>query len=84
MVDGDQIKMLIENCTRKMAEIINLKDYGIFKHLHRLGYVSQYYIWVSHDLSEKNLMNCISICDLLLKRNENIPFLKWMITSDEK
>jgi len=29
-------------------------------------------------------MDRISICDLLLKRNENCPFLKWMITGDEK
>jgi len=29
-------------------------------------------------------MDRISICDLLLKRNENCPFLKWMIIGDEK
>jgi len=32
-------------------------------------------------------MDRISICNLLLKRNENCPFLKWifeMITDDEK
>jgi len=29
-------------------------------------------------------MDRISICNLLLKRNENCPFLKWMIIGDEK
>jgi len=37
-----------------------------------------------HNLSDKNLMDRISICDLLLKRNENCPFFKWMITGDVK
>jgi len=39
---------------------------------------------VQHDLIVKNLMNQISICKLLLKRNEIKPFLKWLITGDEK
>lgn len=40
-----------------MTEIINLtqKNYG--NHLHRFGYVFQHHIWMSHDLSEKNLTN---------------------------
>ena len=35
-------------------------------------------------ISEKNLLDCISTCDSLLKRNENIPFLKQIMTGDEK
>ena len=33
---------------------------------------------------EKNLLDHISTCDSLLKRNENIPFLKQIVTGDEK
>jgi len=29
-------------------------------------------------------MDRIFICDLLLKRNKNCPFFKWMITNNEK
>ncbi|KAG5333416.1 SETMR methyltransferase, partial [Acromyrmex charruanus] len=39
--------------------------------------------WVPHELSVKNMMDRINICDTLLKRNEIEPFLKRMITGDE-
>ncbi|XP_018053785.1 PREDICTED: histone-lysine N-methyltransferase SETMAR-like [Atta colombica] len=37
-----------------------------------------------HDLTEKNLMDRISICNSLYKRNEETPFLKEVVTGDEK
>ncbi|KAG5338747.1 SETMR methyltransferase, partial [Acromyrmex charruanus] len=40
--------------------------------------------WVPHELSVKNMMDRINICDTLLKRNKIEPFLKRMITDDEK
>jgi len=39
---------------------------------------------VPHDLIVKNLMDRISICESLLKRNKIEPFLKRLITHDEK
>jgi len=39
---------------------------------------------VSHDLTVKNLMDQISICESFLKRNEIEPLLKQFITSNEK
>ena len=36
-------------------------------------------VWVPHKLSEKNLLDCISACDSLLKRNENVPFSKQIV-----
>jgi len=88
VVDDEQIKSLIESnphyTTREIAEIIDVSQKTVVNHLHTLGYVSRYDIWVPHNLCDKNLMDRISICDLLLKRNENCPFLKWMITGDEK
>lgn len=41
-------------------------------------------VLVPHELMEKNLIGRISACDSLLKRNEIDPFLKWMVTVDEK
>jgi len=46
--------------------------------------MNRYDVWVPHNLTEKNLMDHISICDSLLKCNENDPFLKQIITGDEK
>ena len=52
--------------------------------MHQFGYVHCFDVWVPHKLSKKNLPDHISICDSLLKRNENIPFLKQMLMGDEK
>ena len=41
-------------------------------------------VWVPHKLSEKNLLDHISACNSLLKHNENVPFLKQIVTGDEK
>jgi len=84
LIDDDQIKSLIESNPRhEIAEIIDVSQKTVVNHLHTLGYVSWYDIWVPHNLNDKNLIDRIFICDLLLKRNENCPFLKWIIT-DEK
>ena len=37
-----------------------------------------------HVKQKKNLLDHISACDSLLKRNENVPFLKQIVTGDEK
>ena len=50
----------------------------------QLGYVNKLDIWVSHKLNKIQLTKRISICDLLLKRNETDPFLKQIITGDKK
>ena len=54
------------------------------KHLKQLGYVNKLDIWVPHKLNEIQLTKRISIYDSLLKRNKTDPFLKRIITGDEK
>ncbi|GFY08977.1 hypothetical protein TNCV_4661681 [Trichonephila clavipes] len=39
---------------------------------------------MQHQLRPKNMMDRISICKALSKRNEIDPFLKWIVTGDEK
>ena len=56
----------------------------VLNHLHKAGYKKKLDVWVPHELSVKNTMDRINICDTLLKRNEIEPFLKRMITGDEK
>ena len=55
--------------------------------MHQLGYVNHFDVWVPHKLSKnkqtKNL-DCILSCDSLLQRNENVPFLKQIMTGDKK
>ncbi|GFW76375.1 histone-lysine N-methyltransferase SETMAR [Trichonephila clavipes] len=41
-------------------------------------------VWVPHHLTPNNMMDRISICKALAKWNEIDPFLKWLVTGDEK
>ncbi|KAJ0182071.1 hypothetical protein K1T71_002793 [Dendrolimus kikuchii] len=56
----------------------------VLVHLKKAGYIKKLDIWVPHELTERNLMNRVLICDSLLRRNETEPFLKKLITGDEK
>ena len=67
-----------------VATELNIDHKTVLNHLHKIGYQKNLDTWVPHELTVKNLMNRVSICDSLLKRNEIEPFLKRMITSDEK
>ncbi|XP_026825440.1 histone-lysine N-methyltransferase SETMAR-like, partial [Ooceraea biroi] len=68
----------------EIAEKLNLSNSTVYDHLKRLGFVSKLDIWVPHNLKEIDLIRRITICDSLLKRKENEPFLKRIITGDEK
>ena len=87
-VDGDQIEILIENdqryITREIADILKISKLSIENHLHQLGYVNRFDVWVPHKLSKKNLLDHISACDSLLKHNENVLFLKQIVMGDEE
>ena len=87
-VGSDQIETLIENnqchTTQERDDILKISKSSAENHLHQLGFVHCFDVWVPHKLSEKNLLDRISTCDSLLKRNENVPFLKQIVTGDEK
>ena len=86
-VDSDEIETLIEKNQRyaawEIADILKTSKSSAESHWHQLGYVNRFDVWVPRKLSEKNL-DCISACDSLLKRNENIAFLKQIVTGGEK
>ena len=87
-VDSHQIETLIENnqhyTTWEIANIFKISKSSTENHLHQLGHVNRFDVWVPRKLSEKNLLDRISECDSLLKHNENVPFLKQIVMSDEK
>ena len=78
-VDSDQVETLTESSqrytTQEIADIFRISKSNVENHLHQLGYVHRFDVWVPHKLSKKNLLDHISTCDSLLKRNENVPFL---------
>ena len=79
---------MIENnrrsTTRQIAEKLNISHTCVESHLKQLGYVNKLDIWVPHKLNEIQLAKRISIYDSLLERIETDPFLKRIITGDEK
>ncbi|XP_052822739.1 histone-lysine N-methyltransferase SETMAR-like [Octopus bimaculoides] len=79
-LDDDILKVTIEEnsniTTRELAEKLEVSKSTLHEHLAKIGYVSRYNVWVPHKLSEQNCMDRYSICDMLLKHNENKPFLK--------
>ena len=58
----------------EIADILKISKSSAENHLHQLGYVNRFDVWVPHKLSEKNLLDRISSFDSLVKRNENVPF----------
>lgn len=86
--DKDTIKALVDAnrriTTREIGERLNLSNSTVYDHLKGLGLTSKLDIWVPHVLTERNLCRRIDVCDSLLKRHENDPFLKRIITGDEK
>ena len=54
-------------------------------HLHHLGYVNHFDVWVPHKWGGVGgLLGHIPVCSSLLKCNENILSLKQIVTADEK
>ena len=87
-VDSDQTDTLIENnqcyTMQKIADVLKISKSNVENHLHQLGYINRFDVWVPHKLSKKNLLDRISTCDSLLKRNEDVPFVKQIVTGDQK
>ena len=87
-VDDDRIKVLVESnprfTTREIAEALHIAQSTVHDHLKKLGYTSKLDVWVPHELKEIHLVQRLTICHSLLKREENDPFLKRMVTGDEK
>lgn len=86
--DDEQIKGIIELdrhvTEREIVEKLKIPKSTIHNHIKRLGLVKKLDIWVPHELKEIHLTKRINACDIHLKRNEFDPFLKQIITGDEK
>ncbi|XP_067206337.1 histone-lysine N-methyltransferase SETMAR-like [Linepithema humile] len=67
-----------------IAKELNIDHKTVLGHLRKAGYTKKLDVWVPHDLTLKNVMGRISICESLLKRNQIEPFLKRLTTGDEK
>ncbi|CAH0399479.1 unnamed protein product [Chilo suppressalis] len=66
-----------------VAEELGIDHKTVLAHLKIFQYTKKLDIWVPHELTERNLINRVLICNSLLRRNETEPILKKLITGDE-
>lgn len=86
--DNDALKALVEkNPKLSIQEIANTLQATwstVQRHLHEIGKVCRQGIWVPHLLSEMNKDQRRTICTSLLCRERSDPFLRRIVTGDEK
>ncbi|GFY04480.1 histonelysine Nmethyltransferase SETMARlike [Trichonephila clavipes] len=70
--------------SRSIAQKLTIDHKTVLSHLRKVGFKRKLHVWVQHQLTPKNMMDRISLCEALAKRNEIDPFLKRMVTGDEK
>ena len=79
-IDDDEMKALVQankhSMVREFATTLKVFVGSIHGHLKSLGFVKKLDVWVPHELKEIHL-NRMSVCDQLIKREENDPFLKY-------
>ncbi|GFT94884.1 histone-lysine N-methyltransferase SETMAR [Trichonephila clavipes] len=70
--------------SRSIAQELKFDHKTFLNHLRKVGFKNKFDVWVQHQLTPKNMMDQISICETLAKRNEIERNLKRMVTEDEK
>ena len=71
------------NNSRNCCSEIEFIEFCSWSH-ETISFILKLDIWISHILKKKDLLHCVDICDLLLKREKNDSFLKWIVTGDKK
>ena len=87
-IDTDKIKALVDenphSATRNIASELQISHPTVLRHIHKIGNVSRLDAWVPRALSEAQMAHRTDICDSLIERQQNRPFLKFLVTGNEK
>ncbi|GFW04476.1 histone-lysine N-methyltransferase SETMAR [Trichonephila clavipes] len=70
--------------SNSIAQELNINHKSVLNYLRIVGFKKKLHVWVPPQLTPKNMMDQISICEALAKRNEIDSFLKRMVTADKK
>ncbi|GFX12938.1 histone-lysine N-methyltransferase SETMAR [Trichonephila clavipes] len=70
--------------SRSISQELKIDHKTVLSHLSKVGFKKKLHVWVPHQLTPKNMMDRISICKAPAERNDIDPFLKRMVTEDEK
>ena len=86
-IDKDLLILVEENSrysSRDLAILLGVSHNTICEHLVAIGKSYHSGAWVPHELTNQHMSNRVWICDHLLKRLKNEPFLECIVTGDEK
>lgn len=86
--DDDLLRAMLEDdphlTTREIGEKLGIHYTTVADKIKSIGFILKLNIWVPHELTEKNLLDRVSVCSALEIRNRIEPFLDRLITGDEK
>lgn len=88
VVDHDHLRALVEDnprkTTRDFAREVSVDHSTVVRHLEQIGKVKKLDTWVPHELTQSQKHRRFEICNSLLLRYQNEPFLNRIVTCDEK
>ena len=68
----------------EIQAVLGVSHGSVVTHLRKAGYVNRASLWLPHLLTDATLQKRLDLCDSLLNRNNEHPFLKKVVTGDEK
>jgi len=87
-IDTDKIKALVDenphSTTTNIASQLQISHPTVLRHIYKIGYVSRLDAWVPRALTEAQMAHRTDICDSLIERRQNRPFLESLVNGDEK
>ncbi|CAK9826066.1 Histone-lysine N-methyltransferase SETMAR [Anthophora retusa] len=87
-VDNDVLKATVEanssQSARELSLMYNVSKQTILTHLAQIGKVKKLDKWIPHELTDAQKERRLDACLSLLSRNKAEPFLKQIVTCDEK
>ncbi|XP_015440315.1 PREDICTED: LOW QUALITY PROTEIN: histone-lysine N-methyltransferase SETMAR-like [Dufourea novaeangliae] len=87
-INNDHLKLAVEEnprtTVRELAQKFDVSAMTISRHLGSIGKKKKLDKWVPHELTDWQKFCRYEICNSLLIRNQNDPFLDRIVTCDEK
>lgn len=69
---------------KEYGQLLNVSAEAIRKRFKILNYTRKRTLWVPHNLTALNKQKRVSTCMFLLEQHQKAPFLRRMVTMDEK
>ena len=88
VVETDEVISLVTSnpglTIKEIEDVTGVSHGTVWNRLHDAGFSCKRNIWLPHDLTDRQLEGRVDTCHALLRKNSNEPFLRRLITGDEK